>query len=83
MLNLFKCVCNFCTKICNSIKTYVQHVKNQRQQKVEDGYICGKKLLCLRAAGDWTYKYGRKHNTLVNIYHGNYFLYTGIFIQSL
>ena len=34
-----KRVCNFCTKICDSIRNYVHHVKKQRCKEVEDGYI--------------------------------------------
>ena len=41
--------------------------KTQLNQGIEDGYIFVKKLWCVCAAGDWTYRHGRKKNTLTTI----------------
>ena len=39
ILNLWRSVRGFCTKIYDSIKYSVHHSKNQPRQEVEDGYI--------------------------------------------
>ena len=39
MLILYRIVCEFCAKLCDSIRNYIQHGKNQPHQEVEDGYI--------------------------------------------
>ena len=56
MFNLLKSVFNFCTKICDSIKNYVQHGEKQPCQEVGD--------VCISPAIELIYKV-EKHNTLV------------------
>ena len=38
-LSLLRSTCTFYAKICDSIKNYAHHRKNQPRQEVEDGYI--------------------------------------------
>ena len=39
MLNLYRSVCTFCVKLCDSVNSYIHHGKNQPCQEVKDGNI--------------------------------------------